>query len=234
MNSQRRFLQERYQQLWDGAIDEVRRGQVVIDPLLARREADQRRCITVLILPAAEVQGRVTAFLHELREIDSEQYYYEAAELHVTMLSLFMATLDHARLLARYNEYLEAVGTALTQAPSFEIEFTGVTLSREAILVQGFPNNTVLNDLREGLRRELRARGLNEGLDGRYLLQMAHMTVVRFRQSLRDSELFGRVLSKYRDHNFGKATVKELQLVRNDWYMSQQAVEVLERFPLGR
>jgi 2'-5' RNA ligase len=232
MNSQRSFLQERYQQLWDGSIDAVRQGHFVIDPLLARREADQRRCLTILVRPSADIREGVTTFLNELRGVDPEQYYYDAAELHVTVLSLFTATLDYTRLLARYDEYLGAVQAALAQAPSFEIEFIGVTLSREAILIQGFPNNAVLNELREALRRELRGRNLIEGLDGRYLLQTAHITAVRFREPLRDSELFGRVLEKYRGYRFGQMRVAELQLVRNDWYMSRQSVEVLQRYPL--
>lgn len=233
MNAPNDFLASRYQQLWDGAIDQVRQGQVAIDPLLARREADRRRCLTVLIRPSPAIQATVTAFLNELRGVDPEQYYYDASELHVTVLSLFTATLDYARLLARYDDYLEAVQVALTRAPVFEIEFTGVTLSREAVLIQGYPDNTVLNDLREALRRELRTRDLTERLDGRYLLQTAHITAVRFRESLRDSRLLGQILAQYRSYSFGRTQAEELHFVRNDWYMSRQSVEVLRRYSLG-
>jgi 2'-5' RNA ligase len=234
MDSQRNILNNRYQQLWDDAIDHVRQGQIVIDPLLARREADRRRCLTVLIRPSAAVQSAVTAFLNELRGVDPEQYYYDISQLHVTVLSLFTATLDYTRLFARYDDYLKAVQAVLAQqAPAFEIEFTGVTLSREAILIQGYPDNSVLNDLREALRRELRARDLTEGLDGRYLLQTAHMTVVKFRAPLRHSGLFCQVLAKYRDHGFAQTRVQELQLVRNDWYMSRQSVELLRRYSVA-
>jgi len=233
MNSTHDFLRARYASLWDGSIGDVREGRVTIDPLLASREPDQRRCLTVLARPSAPIQQSVQGFLNELSAIEPEQYYYDPAELHVTVLSLFTATLEHERYLARYPEYLAAVNTALAGTPTFGIEFTGVTLTREAVMIQGFPAATTLNDLRESLRNELRARHLTEGLDSRYILQTAHMTVVRFRASLRDSAQFAGVLARYRDHAFGQTQVHELNLVRNDWYMSRSSVEVLERFQLS-
>ena len=233
MNSLHEFLRERYTGLWNGAIDDVREGRVTIDPLLASRAPDRRRCITLLARPSAAVQQSVAGFLDELRAIDPEQYYYHPTELHVTVLSLFTATLEHERYLARYGDYLAAVKAALAGAPAFGIEFTGVTLTREAVMIQGFPANTVLNDLRETLRNELRARHLTEGLDSRYLLQTAHMTAVRFRTALQDGRRFAGILERYRNHAFGRMQVQELNLVRNDWYMSRASVEVLERYQLS-
>jgi len=233
MNSTHEFLRERYAGLWQGAINEVREGRVTIDPLLASREPDRRRCITLLARPSAAIQHSVQEFLKELRAIDPEQYYYDPTELHVTVLSLFTATLEYARYLARYAEYLAAVRAARARVPAFEIEFTGVTLTREAVMIQGFPEPSALNDLRESLRNELRARHLTEGLDGRYVLQTAHMTVVRFRAPLRESARFTGMLLRYRNHLFGRTTVEELNLMRNDWYMSRASVEILERYQLS-
>jgi 2'-5' RNA ligase len=233
MNATHLFLQEHYAELWRGAIGEAREGRVTIDPLLASRDPDQRRCITMLARPSAAIQQAVTGFLEELRAIDPEQYYYDPTELHVTVLSLFTATLEHERYLTRYGEYLAAVHAALAGVPAFWIEFTGVTLTREAVMIQGFPETTVLSDLREALRNELRTRNLTEGLDSRYVLQTAHMTVVRFRAPLRESARFAGVLERYRDHLFGRMQVQELNLVRNDWYMSRAAVEVLERYQIS-
>ncbi len=233
MNSTHEWLQERYTGLWNGAIDEVREGRVTIDPLLASREPDRRRCITLLARPAADLQRSVTEFLNELRALDPEQYYYDPSELHVTVLSLFTATLDHERYLARYAEYLAAVKAALVGRSAWTLAFTGVTLTREAIMIQGFPNSTALNELREVLRKELRTRGLTEGLDSRYILQTAHMTVVRFRTPLRDSAAYAGVVEQYRDRSFGRMEVRELNLVENDWYLSRASVKLLERFQLS-
>lgn len=233
MDAQRQFLTGRYQQLWEGSIDHVRAGDVQLDPLLAKGEPDQRRCLTVLLRPSAEVQHAVAGFLDQLREIDPRQYYYQPGELHVTVLALFTATIDHARFFARYHDYWEALNAVLACVPTFSIEFTGVTLTRDAIMIGGFPNNTVLNDTREILRNELRARGLTEGLDGRYVLQTAHLTAVRFRHLLQNSQSFADKLEAFRNHPFGRTPVKEFHLVRNDWYMSTLSVKVLERYQLS-
>jgi 2'-5' RNA ligase len=233
MNSTKDFLRDRYEALWQGAMGEVRKGRVTMDPLLARREPDLRRCLTVLARPSVSVQQSVASFLNQLRAVDPEQYYYDPAELHVTVLSLFTATVDHGPFFARYGEYLAAVKGALAGARTFGIEFSGVTLTRDAVMIQGLLEDTILNDLRETLRQELRARCLTEGLDGRYVLQTAHMTVVRFRAPLRDSTAYLEVLERCRRQSFGRTQVRELNLVRNDWYMSQASVEIRERFQLS-
>jgi 2'-5' RNA ligase len=233
MNVQHDFLAAHYARLWDGAVDFVRRGDISLDPVLARRAADRRRGLTVLARPAGDLQRQVADFVNLLRGLDPEQYYYDTTEFHVTVLSLFTATEDVDRFMARYDLYNAAVRAALANGPSFGIEFTGVTLSREAVLIQGCPDGPALNDTREALRRELRARGLAGGLDGRYRLETAHMTVARFRHPLRDSRAFTELLEKYRNHPFGRTQVRELHLVRNDWYMSRSVVEVLEEYHLG-
>ncbi len=233
MNPRRDFLSERYAQLWNGAIDFVRGGAVNVDPLLAIREPDLRRCLTVIVRPDAETREAVAVFLDQLRDLDPEQYYYDPSELHVTVLSLFTATPDFQKYLVRYDEYLGAVRAALSQGRSFSIEFTGVTLTRDAIMIQGYPDSSILNDVRETLRKELRARGLTDGLDARYVLQTAHMTVVRFRNSLRNSGLFAQIMENYRGQGFGQTKVSEVHLVHNDWYMSRSSVKILDQYQLS-
>ena len=233
MDSQREFLTQRYQKLWDGAIDRFRQGDVVIDQRLASGDADRRRSLTLLARPSAECRAAINRFLERLREIDPAQYYYDPSEFHVTVLSLFTATEDYARLLVRSEDYFAAVLAAMAGIPSFAIEFTGVTLSPEAIMVQGYPGDTTLNELRERLRQELRARNLTEGLDARYILQTAHITCVRIKSKLRDSGPYTETIEGFRTHPFGRTEVKELNLVRNDWYMSSAAVEILKRYLLA-
>jgi len=118
--------------------------------------------------------------------------------------------------------------------PRFEIEFSGVTASTGAVMVQGFPRTGDLESLRERLRSELQNRGLTEGLDTRYRLITAHITVMRFRQALRDSEKLADTLESFRDHPFGTSQVRDFELVKNDWYMSPESVELVAHYPLRR
>jgi 2'-5' RNA ligase len=227
------FLRERYEVLWGESIERIRSGNVGIDLVLARGEEDRRRGMTLLFWPAPEVQQRVGAFLDELREVDSDQRYYEAGEMHVTFLSLFTATVEHEALFARTPEYVAAVGSWVRGLAPFSVSFAGVTASPGAVMVQGFLDAQVLNEGRDELRRVLRARGLGDGVDLRYRLETAHMTAVRFRAPLRDGRRLARILERGRDLEFGEMEVRELELVRSDWYMSRGCTEGLGRFPLG-
>ena len=99
-------------------------------------------------------------------------------------------------------------------------------------MIQGFMDNNSLNELRDALRNELRLCGCAKGLDERYRLESAHMTVVRFRTLLSDSGRFGTILEEARQRSFGVATVRSVNLVTNDWYMSHRTTETVRRYRL--
>jgi 2'-5' RNA ligase len=228
----RRRLQKRYDRLWSAAIGKIRTGKIESDRVLAGGSVDRRRGLTLIARPSAEVREKVTAFLRELRRFEPEQYYYARADLHLTILSLFTATAAYKRFLAHTEKYLAAVESALQNVGRMRIEFAGVTASPGAIMIQGFPDSEALNDLRDNLREQLRIRGLTRGLDVRYRLETAHMTVARFRSPLRDSKHFAAALARSRHQPFGSMTIKSLSLVTNDWYMTHQTLETLNRYRL--
>ena len=231
-NSCRR-LQRRYDGLWSAAIGKIRTGKIESDRVLAGGLVDRRRGLTLIARPSVEVRERVATFLRELRRLEPEQYYYARADLHLTILSPFTATIAHKRFFAHTEKYLAAVESALQKAAPMRIEFTGVTASPGAIMIQGFPDSEALNDLRDKLRHQLRVRGLTRGLDVRYRLETAHMTVARFRAPLRDGKHVAAVLRRSRRRPFGSMTIKSLSLVTNDWYMTHQTLETLNRYRLS-
>jgi 2'-5' RNA ligase len=145
-------------------------------------------------------------------------------------LSFFTATTEPAPFFARTHQYVAAVSRALQGSGPIHIEFEGVTASPAAVLIQGFPNDSHLNELRDRLRDQLRAEGLGNGLDERYRLETVHITAVRFRAPLRQSETFAAALERARHRSFGSATVRSLSLVKNDWYMSRQVTETVRRY----
>lgn len=87
--------------------------------------------------------------------------------------------------------------------------------------------------IRDNLRRELRVRGLAKNLDGRYRLETAHMTVVRFRARLRDGEGMATALERSRHRRLGTTGIRSLSLVKNDWYMTRQLLEIVKRYRLA-
>ena len=179
-------LRQRYDRLWSATVERIRAGTVDTDPVLAAGIPDRRRGLTLIARPSPHVRRRVAAFLDQLREIEPDQHYYAPSELHVTVLSLFTATVDHEPLLAQTERYVSAVDSVLREVAPIRIGFTGVTATAGAIMIQGFFDDDTLNDVRDSLRHQLRAHALSEGVDGRYRLETAHATVARFRARLRD------------------------------------------------
>ena len=135
-------LHEFYDQLWQDALSHFQSGRVQTDPFLLDRQNDNRLGLSVIARLSQETIGQIDQLLDDLKGIDAEQYYYQCHELHITVLSLFTATEDYEPYLGKYSEYLAAVNAALSEAKRFHIEFSGVTASKGAVLVQGFPNNS--------------------------------------------------------------------------------------------
>ncbi len=186
--------------------------------------------MTVIARPSPAVWHPVASFLRALRRLEPDQYYYTASEFHVTVLPLFTATVDFEVFRSQKDRYVAAVDAALKRATPIRIAFEGITASPSAVMIQGFFETDALSDLRDSLRRQLRIRGLGEGVDERYPLQTAHMTVVRFRAPLRDSRQFAKALEQARRRAFGVTTIRDFMLVENDWYMSRRKTVCLKHY----
>jgi 2'-5' RNA ligase len=228
----RNRMQNRYDRLWRSTVGKIRAGKIDRDPVLAAGRPDRRRGLTLIARPASNVRKRIAAFLGQLRDLEPEQYYYAPAQLHLTLLSLFTATVEHARFFAKTEQYMAAVDVALRKAAPIRIQLNGVTSSPGAIMIQGFVENDALNEVRDALRGQLRVRGLVDGVDTRYRLQTAHITVVRFRARLQDGEQLAAMLERERNLSFGIINVRSVSLVRNDWYMTRRVVKTVERYHL--
>jgi 2'-5' RNA ligase len=225
-----RRMHKLYDRLWSAGLRRIRAGTVELDRVLQAQTPDQRRGLTLIARPSPAVRKYVAGWLRELQGLEPDQYYYADAEFHVTILSLFTATVDAAPFFAQREGFVAAVDAALMNLRPVRISFEGVTASPGTVMVQGFFKTDSLNELRERLRHQLQVRGLAQGVDERYRLETAHMTVVRFRVPLRQSAKFARALEQARHRWFGVTTVKSLVLVENDWYMSRQCTRTLRRF----
>jgi 2'-5' RNA ligase len=222
-----------YDSLWHDALSHFNdTGQVRIDPHLADKRGDRRLGLSVIGRPSPEVVGEFSTLLHELALVASNQYFYQPNEFHITVLSLFTATEAFEPHFAQSPQYLAAVRSVLSAARHFEVVFQGITASSSAVMVQGFPKSPELNQLRDRLRESLRDAGLGEGLDERYRISTAHATVMRFQTQPRNLQKLVETLAGYREYDFGRTTFRTLQLVKNDWYMSSDKVEVLAECPL--
>jgi 2'-5' RNA ligase len=203
-------LQTHYDAMWARAIDAVAAGAIDIDPQLTKGP-DPRRGLTLIARPGPALAARFDHLLDALTDAEPDQYRCAAADMHVTMLSLITVADHPSPELARLDDYHAAVDAALAGIGPFAIDFTGITVSRAAVVAQGFPRDATLATLRERLRRELHARGCDASLDVRYRLVTAHATLLRFAAPL------------------GALRVDEVELVVNDWYMSSGSLRRVTR-----
>lgn len=228
MGAQPHELQTHYDAMWARAFDAVAGGAIDIDPQLTKGP-DPRRGLTVIARPGRLLAARFDHLLDTLVAAEPDQYRCAAPDMHVTMLSIVTVGDHTSHQLARLDDYRTAVDAALAGIGPFAIDFRGITLSRAAVLAQGFPRDAALATLRERLRDALRARGLDASLDGRYRLVTAHSTLLRFAAPLRDPARFAALLASLRDAPLGAMDVAEVELVINDWYMSSGSLRRVAR-----
>jgi len=225
-------LLQLYDSLWRDAVESYAAGRVQIDPYLVNRDFDRRLGLTVIARPDRHLCDQFSALVRELAQIEPCQHFYQPSEFHVTILSLLTATDPPQPCLARTHSYLTTLTPILSAAEGFDLCFRGVSATSSSILVQGFPESDQLESLRERIRQALRANGLGAGLDERYRITSAHTTLVRFKNQLQDPKRLIATLATCRDRDFGRSHVAALQLVKSDWYMSANRLEVLAEYPL--
>ncbi len=221
-----------YGEMFSSSAARILAGDLEIDAVLAGRESDHRRGMTLIARPSPNVRARACTLIEGLRVLEPDQYYYPPTDFHITVLPMFTATPQPGRFAAKSDAYEAVVAKVLKARAPIRVEFRGVTLSRAAVLIQGFPENGALNDLRENLRQKLRECGLGGTMDGRYKLQTAHMTVARFRAPLRNSDAFVNQLEAQRDRAFGTTSFRSFHLVMNDWYMRYRTLKRVKRYDL--
>ena len=168
-----------------------------------------------------------------MKQVAPEQYFYQASEFHLTVLSLFTATEEFGPHWADRANYRVTVDRALHNGRRFTVRYEGITASNSAVMVQGFAQGPGLEQLRARLRRALRAFGLGGGLDQRYAIETAHSTLLRFSSRPKDMARLLALLKAHRAADFGLTTYDKLHLVKNDWYMSAEKVELLAEYSLA-
>lgn len=224
-------LESHYATLWKQSYTGFREGNFEIDHSIDS-STDRRLGITLLARPDQAVIEELQQLLSRLKAIDPAQYYYPSADMHLTVLSIISCYQDFDLAMIDMNAYKMLVANAVQNCKSFGVTFKGITASPSCIMIQGFPQDDTLLRLRDMLRTQFKASGLQHSIDKRYTIQTAHSTVVRFRTQLKNQKEYLHTLEAYKEHFFGPFIVDELELVCNDWYQRKEKVKILERFAL--
>ena len=224
-------LKEHYNQLYIDAVEKIKSDQYSIDQLIDS-SSDNRFGITVVIRPSIDVKNKIQGFLTELKKSNPNQYYYPNSDIHITVLSIISCHDGFDLKTISIPAYSTIIQKSIECIKKLEIHFQGVTASNSAILVQGFINDNSLNQLRENLRINFKNSGLSQSIDSRYAIHTAHSTVMRFRDKIRDKETLLKTLEKYRNFDFGKFKIEQIELMHNDWYQRYHFTQKLHSFEL--
>jgi 2'-5' RNA ligase len=129
--------------------------------------------------------------------------------------------------------YRAIVREVLRRQAVFKISFRGVTASPAAVMIQGFPENDALNQIREAIREAFSRSGFGGALDRRYKISTAHMTVLRIQNPHSNWQKLVTLLQENRAREFGETEVRGAELVWGDWYASAKTLRRLEEYQLA-
>ena len=225
-------LERQYRKLWEQSLPRFQAGNFEYDPKISDPD-DRRYGLTLLARPDARVQSKVQTLLGQLREIAPSHYYYPSSDLHITALSIISCregfSLDQQELPA----YQQLIAQVVGELPPFRVWFKGLTASPSCVMIQGYPENHALAQLRDRLRMAFRASGLRHSMDKRYTLTTAHMTAVRFTGKTVSEPAFVEHLIALKDTDFGQCRIQNLELVGNDWYQRQRNTRLVASWGLS-
>ncbi|WP_321991329.1 hypothetical protein [Marispirochaeta aestuarii] len=220
-----------YDNLYSDSVRAIRSGEYTTDTMIDSPN-DTRRGISLIFRPSSAVRKEISRFLYTLQQLDPNQYYYPESDMHVTILSIVSCYPEFNVASIDIPVYINLLQKALSGAKGFTLHFRGLTASPSCVMIRGFPENTILNDLRNTLRSIFKTSSLEHSIDKRYELQTAHSTVLRFKERLFDIPKFLETLESYKDFYFGSCTVDSLEFVVNDWYLRERNTEKLFGFTL--
>lgn len=224
-------LASHYNQLFSDSKQAISTNNYVIDFEIDSK-SDHRFGITLLIRPSEAIKNKMQSFLNELKELEPSQYYYPNSDIHITVLSIISCHDGFSLNQINPEQYIAVIKENMAILNNLEIEFSGITASNSTIMIQGFPSNDSLNTFRNSLREAFRKTNLQQSIDNRYTLFTAHTSVCRFRKPLASTAKLISFLNKFRNHDFGKFEVNQLELVFNDWYQRKEKTQILQQFKI--
>lgn len=224
-------LTKHYNQLYKSSSEAILNRNYRLDAKI-NDPSDSRFGITLLLRPSEKIKTSIQLFLKELKAIEPSQYYYPDSDIHITVMSIISCYEGFSLDQIAVESYIEIIQKSLADLDEIKIEFRGVTASNSAVMIQGFPSDESLNNLRDKLRENFKNSALEQSIDSRYSIATAHSTVMRFREKLQNPEELIQIANQFREYNFGEFKVDKLELVFNDWYQRERNTIQLKDFQL--
>lgn len=220
-------LAKLYQKINQRGIAAIKDGQLDIDDFLGGIKEDNRWGLTLLGHLPAHLNRNISFALQEIKLEEPGQYYYPAADRHVTIMDIVGAKAGQNFTLDKFNAYCHLLRQELVNYGAIHWSFNGLMVSQAAIMVKGYYSSE-LERLRSALRQRIPAVGLE--LAERYPTISGHVTVARFATPLRQPQVLLKVVQDDGQLPFGSFTMTDLDLVVHDWY--NRKTKLVQRIPL--
>jgi 2'-5' RNA ligase len=224
--------QKIYDDLWSQTLPLFLKDQYETDPLITDPN-DLRRGLTLRAGLSEEVIVKIEDFTERLRSIIPGQYFIPASDLHLTILAIVGCHADFHHDAALDQSYIETISKCIRDLPRPRIKFSGITASSSCLLLQGYPENSSLAELRNRLRETFKASTLPNSMDSRYSIKTAHVTIMRFQKPQSSLSDFIQFITENKNRDFGSQGIDRLELVSNDWYHKKNNTKRINIFSLN-
>jgi hypothetical protein len=218
-----------YDSIYQDNITYVRNGDVFVDEYLATHAEDVRRGLS-LIIPLSQITKGYEAMVKGLRILAPEQYYYPTNDLHITVFDYIAAHNAYARSTSIEQTYMRFTDNVIKSLTNFTVLFKGIVFSREAGLLKGYDDGSVIA-LRERIRQQLKDDGLPNM--ERYQSMSVHSTFMRFTNRIDNAQAFFSELELRKEIDIGIETVKRIVLVEHDWYNRKILTRTIKEYELA-
>jgi len=206
------------------------KSDIVIDEHLNQIDLDNRLGIS-LIIPIRSITRHYEELINRCKFIDNSQYYYPIDDLHITIFDFIQGSERYSKSVEKEEQFIKINNFVLSKFTSFYILLKGIVFCRSALLIKGYDDN-VLIGIRNFLRSELESHNIEN--DERYSSESAHIAFCRFKTQLTNPYGFLSILEHYQEFDFGKESIKEIELVEHDWYNKTNKKRVIKRYQISQ
>lgn len=220
-------LENLYSNISSDGINKIFHKEESIDYWLNNIDKDTRMGIAVLARPNDNIKYKIQGVENELKKIEENQYYYPKDNLHTTLFSIIVSKENFKYTQNQIEMYNEIINKILKEIKKFKINFKGIIASDGAVIVKGYYKEE-LEYFRRKLKKEILEHGLE--LNEKYITNSSHITISRFKESLKNREKFIKFIEEHNNYDFGEVDVSEIELTYHSMYGGKK--EILYKYML--
>jgi|GEM_PF-5747435 len=188
--------------------------------------------LTLLARTPKDLHQNISQIIQELGSKFPNQFFYPVERIHFTIIGLIPVKEKIEISKGLLEKLIPLIKNTLHKYPAFEIELNGLNITPISVFIQGFYSDNILDNIRKELILKTKTENLGFNLDhlSSFNLSYAWFTIMRFTDN-EVSKLLVEV-KKFRDFEFGKFMVQDIQLVTTDKCFSKKNTEVIHSYHL--